>query len=324
MSTTPTISEAGPAPYTVVGCKKAGKRSALPGSLSILVLGRSGRLFRRELLNALDKAGAYDILSVEPAEASYDVEQLVLAFPKVRFLLLHEEMTAGEQVSLGITESRGDYILVLWDDMRITTTLISSRLMEKIASSENLCAVPVLTNQKMESLPSVQAPAFFRNKLKVMQLFPKTEGMESLFPFDYAGIYNKRKFLGLSGYDRGLANPYWQKMDFGFRAHMWGERIVLLTSFKLTYLNDIPAEDTTPDDSYKFFFLKNLSIRFTGDAGTLPAGSFLSFLFKSGIGVFRAVSDFKEAKQWVEKNKFRFRLDAKSVTELWEIPQHDD
>ncbi|TFG65041.1 MAG: hypothetical protein E4H36_01205 [Spirochaetales bacterium] len=323
MNTTPTTSEKWSTSYTVVGGKTLGSKGCMPGELSVVVLGRSGKIFRRELLVALDKAGVSDIISMEGTSASYDVEQMSITFPRVRFLILHKEVSTGEQVNIGISEARGDNVLVLKDDMRITTTLISSRLMEKIITAGSLCTVPVLLNQKIESIPSIQAPAFFRKNLKVMQLLPRTDGIESLFPFDYAGIYNREKFLGIYGYDGTLLNPYWQKMDFGFRAHMWGERITCLTSFKLTYLGDIPAEDATPDESYKFFFLKNLSIRFTGDSGVLPSARFLSFMFKAGAGFLRALRDFNMVRKWVEANAFRFQSDARSVTELWEIPHHE-
>ncbi|MEW5815807.1 MAG: hypothetical protein AB1798_10500, partial [Spirochaetota bacterium] len=104
----------------------------------------------------------------------------------------------------------------------------------------------------------------------------------------------------------------------GFRGHMWGEKIVCNLAFRLTYTADIPAEDTTPDESYKIFYLKNLSIRFNNDAGVLPVSRFVPYLFRAGGLIFDTIREFREVRKWVKLNRFRFKLDARSVTELWE------
>ena len=148
---------------------------------------------------------------------------------------------------------------------------------------------------------------------------PSSNMVESLYPFDYTGIYNKTRFLLTGGFDYTIMNSYWQKMDFGFRSHMWGERIVCNTTLKVSYLGKEIPEDTTPDESYKLFYLKNLSLRYTGDAATLSSWKFLRFYIKSGSPFFSALKDFKEVKKWVSINKYRFICDALSITDLWEI-----
>lgn len=118
-----------------------------------------------------------------------------------------------------------------------------------------------------------------------------------------------------------MTRHHWQKLDFGFRSFMWGEKIICDTSFRFAYRNEIPAEDTTPESSYKLFFLKNLCVRFQGDMGVLPYSRFLSYLFKSGGTFLQALEEFKMVRAWVWKNRYRYQQDARSVTELWEIPE---
>jgi hypothetical protein len=149
-------------------------------------------------------------------------------------------------------------------------------------------------------------------------MVPQQPDVKSLFPFDYCGVYNRTRFLNSGGFDHQLTNPYWQKVDFGFRSHMWDESIRCDTSFRVRYLTEQSPEDTTPDESYKLFFLKNLSVRFGGDAGSLPKGRFFSYYLRSGSGLISAVREFKEVRRWVHENRYRFVRDARSVTELWE------
>ena len=82
-----------------------------------------------------------------------------------------------------------------------------------------------------------------------------------------------------------------------------------------------PSEDSSRDQSYKLFFLKNLAIRFSRDFGYLPRGSFLPYILKSGGDVFSSIREFRVVKRWVDINRYRFKQDSLSVTELWELPE---
>jgi hypothetical protein len=320
-STIPSTSKELRVPYTVVGGKRVSKTLRTPYGFSILLLNRGGRFNRAVVFTELEKLGADEIISIEGPSVSYDVESLSRRFQSVRFLILHENTTRGEQVNIGIQEAHGKFVFVLWNDMRVTGSTISARFIEKLSEHEVLCTVPVLQNARAEVIPSIQAPAFYRKLLRIVPLQPVKDSMLSLFPADYCGIYHKKLFSLTGGYDYGLTNPFWQKMDFGFRSHMWGERIELCSSIRVSYEGDVPVEDTTPDESYKFFYLKNLSVRFNGDSGVLPAGRLLPYLFRSGSGPFQAVAEFREVRKWMRLNRFRFRQDAQSVTELWEVPE---
>ena len=321
MNTIPTTSKQFRIPYTVAGGQKGDRVRKSPVLLSLLLLNRGGRPFRQEILKELKTLGFDEIISIEGPQINYDVESLALKFPNIRFLLLHQQVSRGEQINMGIEEAKGRFVFVLWNDIRIAPSSLSRRLLEKIQEEEVLCVVPLIKNQRQETLPTVQAPAFDRKRLRVLPLQPNSDGMVNLFPFDYLGIYHRGRFLLTGGFDYSIKNPWWQKLDFGFRSFMWGEKILCSTALRVSYLGDVPSEDTTPDSGYKRFFLKNLSIRFTGDSGVLPGSRFLPFAFRSGGGIFSAYKEFKAAQKWVEINTFRFQQDARGITELWEVPE---
>lgn len=320
MSTTPTTTDK--VDYTVIGGRREPKLRKNPPLISIVLLNRAGRVFKADTLTVLSKLNVYEIISIEGGGPGYDVEAMSQRFPAVRFIRIHNRITEGEKINIGIGEAESKYVFVLYDDMNAASGGLSDRLLEQVALSGVLCAVPLIQSKKQSTVPTIMSPAFLRKSLKIVQLPPSVDGMDSLFPFDYTGIYDKELFTKLGGYDGRITGKWWQKLDFGFRAHMWGENIRCKTSFRVKYLDEIPEESITPDKSYRFFYLKNLILRFEGDYGTIPKSRFFSYYLRSGEGLFSARKEFQEARNWVEDNKYRFKMDARSITEIWEAPEN--
>jgi hypothetical protein len=132
------------------------------------------------------------------------------------------------------------------------------------------------------------------------------------------GIYDRQRFIRLGGFDTSIRNPYWQLMDFGFRACLWGEEISVTQHVKLSSEGEIPATDSTIDESYRRFYLKNIAPVFRGDHAHLPWRRFPGYLAKSGWDIFGAWEEFTEARRWVATNRSRWKYDARIVNELWE------
>ncbi|MDC7126523.1 MAG: hypothetical protein PQJ46_13210 [Spirochaetales bacterium] len=318
MNTIPTTTDK--VDYTVVGGRKEPSLRKNPPLMSIVLLNRAGRVFKVETLNILGKLNVHEIISIEGGGPGYDVEALSMRFPDVKFIKIHNKITEGGKINIGMAEAESRFVFVIYDDMTISAGGFSEKLLEQIVSGSSLCSVPLINSRKQTVVPTIMSPAFMKNSLKIVKLPPTHDSMESLFPFDFCGIYDKDLFVKLGGFDERITTKWWQKMDFGFRAHMWGEHIQCRNLLRVKYLDDIPEESITPDESYRFFFLKNLMVRFEGDQGCLPRGRFSSYYFKSGEGFFQARKEFLEAKAWIEEHKYRFRMDARSITEIWEAP----
>lgn len=304
-------------PYTVVGGPK-GRAGAEGLPVSVLLLNRGSRLYLNEILRELDRLGFDSILSVEEAPEGRDVEALVGRYPRCRFLLLSERASPGEQVNIGMRESVAPYVFVIWSDMRLSTQGLSSRFFERVAEQNLLCQAPQLSSREGDLLPTAAAPALHRASLKILDLVPSKDGARSVYPFDYCGIYSREKFVLMGGYDGTLVTSYWQKLDFGFRSWLWGEEIRLAQALKVNYADELPAEDSTPDDCYKWFWLKNLAPVFRGDCALIPASKLWSYLRRRSGGPFAGLVEFRAARDWVRLNRYRFRLDATSLVDLWD------
>ena len=317
MSTTPTITER-PAriPYTVIGGGRRDRVRRYPFPLTLLVLGRGDRLFRAELLRELEGRRLGEILCVEGPEPSADVEPLSHDFPDVRFLLLKAPCTAGERINIGIDESASPLVLALWSDTRLSS--LGQALLSSLEKAPVLCTVPTARNARREIIPTWQSPLGRRRRLTPAFHAPRKSGERTLYPFDFCGIYHREKFAQSGGFDPAIRSPYWQKLDFGFRSILWGERVEGSTDFSLAYTGTPPEENTTPDAGYKLFWLKNVAVRLRGDAGMLPAWRALEYMARSDTGPFAALREYRAVKAWIHVHRYRFRRDARDLAERWE------
>ena len=304
-------------PYTVVGAPK-GKASPDSLPVSVLLLNRGSHLYRGEALRELDRLGFESVVSVEErGSEGADIEALAARYPRARFLLLSGPTSPGEMVNLGLRESSGPFVFVLWSDMRLSTQGLSSRFFERLAERDALCQAPFLATKDGEAIPSAASPALHGSSLKVLSLPPAKDGAKSLYPFDFCGIYSRERFVLSGGFDGGIKSPYWQLLDFGFRAWLWGEEIRLAQAFKVAYDEAQAVEDTTADESYARFWLKNLAPSFRGDSSQLTISRFWSYLRSRSGNPVSAVSEFRAAREWVKINRYRFRSDAASLVDLW-------
>lgn len=316
MSTTPSTSNVD---YTVVGGRPSDRDSRGRLSLSILVLHRPGSLPRPDLYEDLQRWGGQEIVAVASAGGKAEVERLSQRFPSVRFIIPGREIGIGARINLAMEEARGRLVCVTWNQVAFEP--FSPRLIDGMLSGGKLCYTPTLRTRKGEIVPTVVAPALFKATLKVLFLPPSGEERPTLFPYDYLGVYDRERFRFLGGYDATIDSPYWQKLDFGFRSYLWGEETAVRSDLRAQSEVDLPTEDTTPDQSYRRFFLKNLAIRFDGSGATLPKSKILPLLFRGGVSVPEALRLMREIRSWVHENRYRFMQDAKRVTELWDTTE---
>jgi hypothetical protein len=313
--------------YTAVGGTERGGSTGL----SAILLNRGGRYPRRTLFQELEKIGFDYIISMEGPQERYDLEELSGRFPFVRFILLKEEISPGEQINLGVSELSSPLFFVLWNDLRILHSGGALKMAERLFRSpeelvkggqggmnKRLCTVPVIQNAQFETLPTLAAPVYHRGIIKTFLIPPEREGMPSLYPFDGVGVYDRDRFVELGGFDGALKNTHWQLMDFGFRAHLWGEEIRSTQLIRLSYNGEVPPENSTAEASYRRFYLKNLAPVFRGDAAHLPLRRFPGYLFRSGGDPFAAWSEFSKGRGWVYANRSRFRCDAQTITGNWD------
>jgi len=334
MNTIPTIFNDNLPSYTAVG---GAERKASTG-LSAVILNRGERYPRYGVFEELGKIGFDYVLSMESSFTRYDLEALSLSFPFVRFILIKDKVSPGEEINLAAAELSSPLFFVLWNDLKILRGGGAERMAERLvaASQDNtnrykrLCTVPLIQDGRSEIMPTLIAPALLPEKnskttIKTISLVPVNEGLPSLYPYDGIGIYDRERFIRLGGFDPSMENFYWQLMDFGFRSSLWGEEIAATTLIKLSYEGLVPLEDSTAGESYRNFYLKNIAPVFRGDYAHIPFGRFPAYYKRRGE-LFTAWKEFRAARDWVRINRYRFVTDARTLAERFikdDIPLGD-
>lgn len=317
MSTIPLTLEACRPTYTVLGGSRgSGCKDSFP--VSVLLLNRGPGLYRAAVIQELVKVGFDSIISMEVLSDSPELKGLSSRFPQARFICLHEDCGFGTSINIGMRESCSPFVFVLWNDMRLATSTLSSRFFDKVVDLDTACLVPTLNDASGVVVPSISHPAQAGASFKVVPLAPKTDGERCLYPFDGCGIYSREKFISLGGFDWTIKSPYWQMLDFGLRTWLWGEKITYAQALRLNYDDVPPGMDTTLDEHYGRFWLKNLAPLYREDSAVLPRSRFWSYLFRSRKNPVAAMEEFKEASHWVKACSYRFKADATRLANLWD------
>jgi hypothetical protein len=309
MNGIPTTFNDGLPAYTVVG---GGERCG-PRGMSAVLLCHPKQADRDALYRSLAQAGFEQVLSIEERGIASGIDHLSTAYPFVRFILLNERLPAGSKINLAATELQGNYFFVLGKDCRID----SFEVRADRGWTQNLCAVPLIFGQNGASLPVRPTVTFSKRILRTKQTVPAA-GARNLFPFEGIGVYNRELFIRLGGYDNSIPDEYWQFMDFGLRAYAWGEKILSTDAIRLTRSADFASPPIFIGESYRRFYLKNLSPVYHLDAAHLPLRRFPFFLFKSGIPLPDAWEEFAMARAWVTKNAYRWKCDMRTVIKNWD------
>jgi hypothetical protein len=323
MNTIPTISNEGwkamlPS-YTAVG----GAQRAASTGLSLVLLNREGRYPRRTLFQELERIGFDYIISVEGEQERYDLEDLCNRFPFVRFILIKEKITIGEEINLAAAELSSPSFFVFWNDYSLLSGITAARMAESFVG-KRLCTAPVVQNSQYETLHTLMTPVLYKEKarrretVRVLPEIPVRDEQCTLYPCDWLGIYDREKFLRLGGFDRDIESPYWQLMDFGFRSWLWGEECRSSHNVRLIYDGAPPSIDSADAPSYRLFYLKNLAPEWRADHAHLPLRYFPRYLAGKGWDIPGAWAEFSRGRKWVINNKNRFQKAARTVIDLWE------
>lgn len=285
--------------------------------ISVILLNRSGSHLRTQVFDSLLQCGFKTIISVEPVSENYNIEEVSRRYPMIKFIIPREESSDGNLINSCISEFDSKYFLVLRDCFNLPKGLLTKNLAENLMKDNVFCIVPRLVDKNGSAVINNFVPDAKKGRFLMVPEQACMDGTPTVYPFDYIGLYNREKFIKLGGYDYTITSHYWQNVDFSLRAWLWGEKTLITTKFQISYIEEVPLENAIPDFSYIRFYLKNVLPKFRSDHGAVPHFSFLGFYLRSKCGIFQAWAQYKEAKNWIRKNQFRFKQDVQYIIENW-------
>ena len=241
---------------TVLGGKLENPHAKV--NISVILLNSNGSHLNFQALDNLVNCGFRSIISVEPTAESYNLEDMSRRYPGVKFVIPLEKCTDGELINMCMSEISSSYVLVLRDSLHIPQNIITQNLLENLTKDKTYCIVPRLFDSSSQPLWINIKPEAQKGRLCLTPSNYVTDGLPTMYPFDYIGLYNREKFILLGGFDHTITSSYWQNADLSMRAWLWGERIVVSPSIQISYTSDAPVNDTTRNISYIKFYIKNV------------------------------------------------------------------
>ena len=305
---------------TVLGGKESVPNVRM--NVCAIIINKGWSSYRMKMIENLMHCGFSEIISIEADSENYSIEDFSRKFPFVKVIIPQENTSEGDLINIGVGEASAEYVLVLRDTIDFSQDILMPTLAAKLTEEKFFCITPRLLGKENFAFPVLFSPSIKRASLNVLSTSVVSDGVPNLFCFDYIGLYNRRKFIDLGGFDYTILNSYWQNLDFSFRSWLWGEKIIFSTAFSLSYTTEVPILETSASQFSNRFYLKNLVPRIDkkhADHGLIPLSSFFAFWGSSSCGFFEALNRFNEARDWVEQNKYRFKHDALDLVENWGV-----
>ena len=286
-------------------------------NISVILLNTSASHFKYHVFEHLIACKFNSIVSIENNAENFSTDDIVKKFPSVKFIMPLEKATDGEMINLAMSEIKSDYVLVLRDSLYIPSGVILKNLAERLMQENLYCLVPRLMDKNKNGLSTRFSPGAEKSHFVIDSSFLVTENVRTLYPLDYIALYNRKKFIQVGGFDYTITSSYWQNLDLALRSWLFGEETKLTTLLQFSYIDEVPVEDKTINMDYIRYFLKNEVPRFKNEHASIRNSSFFKFYNHSSCGIFEARRQFKLAKEWVEKNKYRFKMDLQTLVSGW-------
>ena len=286
-------------------------------NISVILLNSSASHLKLNVFENLLGCGFRSIISIEHDSTNFSTDDIAKKFPDIKFMLPLEKATDGEIINLAMSEIDADYVLVLRDSLYIPSGVILPNLASRLIAENKYCIVPRLMDKNKNGLYTLFTPGAEKSHFVIDSSSFVTDGKKTIYPKDYIALYNRKKFIQLGGFDYTIQSSYWQNLDLAVRSWLWGEETRLTTMLQFSYIDEPSIDDRTINHDYLRYYLKNEAPKYKNQQGFIKQSAFFKFLFRSSCGYLEAKRQFKAAKDWVEKNKYRFKMDLQTFIKEW-------
>ncbi len=323
MNITPSISNhdqpIGARFYTIAGGRLSPEKPPGAEDLSIILFNPGTGPFREPRLDELSHLNAREIFSIESEPGPKEALNLVKRYRNLRFLLFPNVVNNGTRINTAISEASSAHCLILPGYAQLGLT---PHAMQRIWRKSQLCSVPILLDKDGGILPTAVGPMpDIDSRFQALPTAPGQGDSPTLLPWDFCGIYLRDRHLALGGFDQAIGEDWWQLLEYGMRAWLWGEEISIDPVCQVRYLTDPPTADMSPRQGYRRFFLKTVAVQRNGGIGRLTRFQWWAYLRDSKDSSAAAGADWKDISRWVQRNRHRFVMDAKELTENWQWTQ---
>ncbi len=220
-----------------------------------------------ELVKALSWYMENMNLSLHVLTTEYRLDEYAIQadYPEVTFIVFQNDTTTGEYINAMAAECYTDYFLIVRSDMDLIA-FDGASLLSVMAGKEHPAVIcPVMLSSEAEVMPTLRAPFLRGKEIEPQAFLPDMESLKeqrTLYPVLQSGLYDRALFQRLRGYDCEIISEYYQSIDFGTRAWLFGYSVKLTKALAVRFPHRISIiEDRSECTGMNRFYTKALSIK---------------------------------------------------------------
>jgi len=233
------------------------------------------------------------------------IPELRKRFPNVTFIVFKQPVPFGTLANALANECYTTFFYLTRSDLR-QIKFDAEKAIELLLRSDKPAAVtPVMTNRLGESIPVIQAPMLREGVIDPIAFLPRESVSTTLYPFLGIGMYERALFQRLRGFDEEIESDYWQILDFGLRAWLYGYPIFNLQVLECTFVDrQFIIEDRSERVGIKRVHTKALGMRQMGGKN-----------YPKRVGKYNDPHVFAEVK----KRLALYKTDFLQLVDQWKV-----
>jgi GT2 family glycosyltransferase len=236
--------------------------------ISVIIPNYNGReILEKNLPNVIKNCPGCEIIVVDDGSSDESIKFLK-SFRGIRLIAQPKNRGFSSTVNNGVKSAKGELVLLLNSDVSPLPGFLNP-LAVHFKDNKTLFAVGAADNSFENGKVLVKG----RGGAKISRGFfrhfalPQSAG-ETLWVSGGSGLFDRQKFLSLSGFDTAYAPFYWEDIDLSYRARKSGYYCLFEPAARVNHYHDEGAIKKTRSEnyiksiSYKnqfLFFWKNIS-----------------------------------------------------------------
>lgn len=225
--------------------------------ISIIIPNFNGQsLLSKNLPAVIKNCPDCEIIVVDDASSDDSVKYVTQNFPKVKIIINERNLGFAKTANRGVEESKGELVALLNSDVsprKDSVTAVSSYFNERDVFAVGLCD---LSHEKNRITKRGRGGAMFKRGFVFHFAIPIKKG-ETFWVSGGSGIFDKKKFLELGGFDPLFAPFYWEDIDLSYRAWRKGYKCIFEPAAQLDHFHEKGAIIKANNP----FFIKIVSYR---------------------------------------------------------------
>ncbi len=185
-------------------------------------------------------------------------------YKDVTYIIFKTPPELGERINAVSAECASSYFMIVRTDaITILDMLNLESIAQRFKRDDTLTVqTPLIFNKHREFVPTVKEPVYEDKIIDCRASMPQGEDERNICPFLGLGIYNRKNFQRLRGYDTEIKSAYWQTLEFGIRAHLYGYKILSVIDIAMMFpLRGSLMEDSTECKGIERLYTRALCVQ---------------------------------------------------------------